>query len=115
MDREIVETEYSLRFVGIDLDTIKKFNKIFPDINFETRPYFKDKRKHGLVFVLDDSLDLKKIGAFISECKVFERFDLFMEIDSDTDNYIVEIPMFVLSAIRDLPIRVNISFMYNQE
>lgn len=115
MNKELVKTEYSLRFVGIDLESINDFSESFPAISFETRPYFKGNNKYVLVFPLDKYFDIKEICEFFERLENYERLDLFMAINSETDNYIVEIPPYVLDAVRALPIKVNVSFVYFEE
>lgn len=112
MDDDLVSVGYFFRFIGSQRELAECFKSSFPDISFEVRPYFKDRSKYNVVFEIIGGLDVPRVSAFIKNRIDFEKIDVFLEINSKTDNSIFEMPCHVLDVIRDLPVKVNVSFMY---
>lgn len=113
MNDPLVKTDYSFRFIAIDRGVIESFGRIFPEIPTQARPYFRDKNKYVLSFSLDEAFNFKKLKDFVNEHDISNSLDIFMAMNSYTDNYIVGVPAHVMEAIRGLPVKMNISFMYN--
>ncbi|MCU7891433.1 MAG: hypothetical protein KZQ78_07400 [Candidatus Thiodiazotropha sp. (ex Ustalcina ferruginea)] len=109
MDNNIVDTAYSLRLVGIEESTIKDFKITFPNIEVEYRK--KKGSKFILIFEMNSKLDYSAINDYFNKYCTYEKLDIFVSITSETDNYIVDLPEYVIQAIRKLPAKVCISFI----
>ncbi len=109
------DTDFSIRIGGIKEMIIENFKQSFPEIKIDTKALRNDPDNHVLTFQLNSRLNYKKLCTFVENIKnsEYERFDIFMSVTSEIDNCIVDMPDFVLKAIRELPLTdVCISFIF---
>ena len=105
------DLEFSIRLLGVDFeaaDNIKNQYKILsPELGF----YFKDKSLSVVTFPVFEGLNMDLVNSLLCEYeRSFVEADFFISISSNVETQIINIPEYVVSAMRTCVVSVKISY-----
>ncbi len=104
-----VETDFSIRFIGISEGAVSKLKQLFKEEHLNIRKYYKDKRFYVAVYDLNENCDAQKINSALVEIEEGEK-DIFVSIVSSCDSDIIDIPDFVKQYLLVPGVGMKISF-----
>lgn len=103
--------DFSIRIIGLNPNCIELFEKSDSSLHYTSHPYFKNKGLLSVSVELDQKTNLILISDILIKCAgEYLKADIFISLSSEIETQILELPYFVVSAIKYLPTEVSISY-----
>ncbi len=103
---------FSFRIIGLDRALEYYVSKKCGGLKeYHCRPYYDDKTLLAVSCHLNEKTDLSLLLEVLKNCEnKYLKADIFMSISSAMDTNIIDIPNFVVQAIKELPIALTLSY-----
>lgn len=110
-EMENTELSFAVRLIGLAADLTKHIDDVCAELRYTVRPYFKDKSLEAVIFPLDEKINLSTmsdvVARFSNGCLAV---DILISVSSNVETQIIDLPAFVVEAIKILPVKVSLSY-----
>ncbi|MBQ0775874.1 MAG: hypothetical protein KBT87_14470 [Gammaproteobacteria bacterium] len=108
---EYTDISFSVRLSGLPKEMALHVCNRFGMLPHSLRPFFKDKNLKVISFDLTRGTNIALIGEAIGMCNAPGVVaDVFISISSGVQTQILGIPDFVVCAIKELAVQINLSY-----